>query len=59
MIAEDLLKEFYSEIIFVENHSRITAETYSISVKEFLLYLEENNLSLEQVDAQTLLYYSA
>lgn len=57
--AENLLREFYNEIIFVANHSRMTAETYFISAKEFVSYLAEKNIALENVDAQTVLYYSA
>lgn len=56
---EKLLQEFYNEIIFVENHSKVTAETYLISVKEFVSYLEANCISIEHVTQQTVLYYSA
>ncbi|MBQ0039577.1 MAG: tyrosine-type recombinase/integrase [Treponema sp.] len=54
-----LLRDFYNEIVFVENHSRVTAETYLISVKEFIAYLEENNIDIAAVDPQTVLYYAA
>lgn len=56
---ENLLQDFYNEIIFVENHSKVTAETYLISVKEFVSYLKANNISIDHVTAQTVLYYSA
>ncbi|WP_407397450.1 tyrosine-type recombinase/integrase [Treponema sp.] len=57
--TENLLREFYNEIIFVENHSKVTAETYLISVKEFVAYLEANNISIADVVTETVLYYSA
>ena len=58
-LNQNLLQEFYNEIIFVENHSEITAETYLISVKEFLSYLEAKKIPLAEVTAQTVVYYSA
>ena len=59
MESENLLREFYNEIIFVENHSPITAETYLFSVEEFVSYLEGESIPLESADSQTVLYYSA
>lgn len=58
-LNQNLLQEFYNEIIFVENHSEITAETYLISVKEFLSYLEAKKIPLAEVTAQTVVYYYA
>lgn len=53
-----LLQEFYTDLLFVENRGKLTAETYLISVEEFLDYLDENNLPLDKVDTQTLLYFA-
>lgn len=58
-LIKNLLKEFYNEIIFVENLSKGTAETYLLSVKEFLTYLNENKIFVKDVNVQTVLYYSA
>ena len=57
MHDERLLKAFYNDIILVERHSELTAQTYVFSVKEFLEWLSSGNYSLESVDAQRLLYY--
>ncbi len=54
-----LLQEFYSDLIFVKNHGKLTAETYLISVEEFLKYVEQNDISLEEVEAKTLLYFAS
>lgn len=54
---QSFLKEYYSELILVSRHSKETASTYYTSVKEFLLYLQKENLLLENVDLRTLIYY--
>lgn len=59
METDKLLQDFYNEIIFVENHSQVTAETYLISVKEFVSYLKNKEIKLLDVDVQTVLYYVA
>ena len=59
MERKSLLQEFYSDLLFVENHGKLTAETYLICVQEFLDYLEKNETPLEKVSVQTLLYYAA
>lgn len=59
MEKNSLLQEFYSELLFVENHGKLTAETYLICVQEFLDYLEKSETPLEKVTVQSLLYYTA
>ncbi|MGN0730131.1 tyrosine recombinase [Treponema sp.] len=59
MDMQGLLQEFYSELLFVENHGKLTAETYLICVNEFLAYLEKEKIPLEEVTVKTLLYYAA
>ena len=59
MKENSLYKDFYNEVLFVEGHSKKTAETYGFSVKEFLLYLEEKNIELKEVQTADLLYYFA
>ena len=49
MEKKSLLQEFYSELLFVENHGKLTAETYLICVQEFLDYLEKNETPLEKL----------
>jgi integrase/recombinase XerD len=56
---EKLLGEFYNELIFIDNLGKLTAETYLISVKEFLLYLDEQKISLENVEIKNVLYFEA
>ena len=52
--VEKLLKEYYSELILIDGMSELTAQTYCISVREFLEFLEFRKLPLEAVDLQTL-----
>lgn len=59
MKEEKILHDFYNELVFVENHAEKTVETYIYSVREFLVYLEENNIELSSVDVRTLLYFVA
>ena len=56
---QKLLKQFYADMLLVDRHSELTAQTYLFSTEEFLSYLEEKNFSLEQVNAQVLVYYLA
>lgn len=59
MKYDGLLREFYSEMLFIENSGELTAQTYGFSVKEFLLYAESQGISIESCDTRTLLYYLA
>lgn len=59
MKYDGLLREFYSEMLFIENSGELTAQTYGFSVKEFLLYAESQEISIESCDTRTLLYYLA
>ncbi len=54
-----LLNDFYSDLVLVERHALLTAETYGGCIKEFLDYLEKHECSLQNVTTQTLLYYLA
>ena len=54
-----ILNDFYSDLILVERHALLTAQTYQGCTKEFLDYLEEHNICLEKVSTQTMLYYLA
>lgn len=59
MKYDGLLREFYSEMLFIENSGELTAQTYGFSVKEFLLYAESQGIPIESCDTRTLLYYLA
>lgn len=59
MKYDGLLREFYSEMLFIENSGELTAQTYGFSVKEFLLYAESQEIPIESCDTRTLLYYLA
>ncbi len=54
-----LLQEFYSDLILVGKHGKLTAETYLISVEEFLNYIEQQKIKLEDVKTQTILYFAS
>lgn len=59
MEPSELLGEFYNELLYIENDSPLTAETYFVSVKEFLGYLDSCGKKLEEVTAQDLVYFTA
>ena len=59
MKYDGLLREFYSEMLFIENSGELTAQTYGFSVKEFLIYAESQGIPIESCDTRTLLYYLA
>lgn len=54
---EKILSAFYNDLILVERHSELTAQTYVFSCQEFTRYLDENKISLEEADTRTLVYY--
>lgn len=57
--VDSFLRDFYNELIFVENHAELTASTYVFSVREFFQFLAESRIKLRDVTPQTLLYYSS
>lgn len=59
MKYDGLLREFYSEMLFIENSGELTAQTYGFSVKEFLLFVEGQGILLESCNTRTLLYFLA
>ena len=54
-----LLDEFSGELLFAENRSRATCETYLLSLKAFLSYLAETHTALQDVSVKTILYFSS
>lgn len=54
---EKFLNQFYSDLILVKRNSINTAETYKISVEEFLLWLQTERIKLKDVTLQQLMYF--
>lgn len=52
-----ILSRFYTDLLLVERRARKTAETYRLSVNEFLNWCVEKRIKLSSVNVQTLLYY--
>lgn len=57
MTSEDLLNQFYSDLILVKRNSELTAMTYKISAQEFLEWLVEEKIKLRDVTTQNLMYF--
>ena len=54
---DNFLEGFYSDLLMVKRESRLTAETYKISSREFLLWCSENKIKLNTVSQKELLYF--
>ncbi len=57
MTIDELLNQFYSDLILVKRDSEQTALTYKISSEEFLKWLASEHTKLRDVKPQTLMYY--
>ncbi|MCI5524441.1 MAG: tyrosine recombinase [Spirochaetales bacterium] len=57
MNREELLQEYYNDLILVSRHSKLTAETYFFSIKEFFSWLEKESLALSSVTVKDLMFY--
>ena len=57
MTIQDLLDQFYADIILVNRMSEMTALTYRISAQEFLEWLVEEKIKLRDVTTQNLVYF--
>ena len=57
MTIQDLLDQFYADIILVNRMSEMTAQTYRISAQEFLEWLVQQKIKLSQVTVQNLVYF--
>ncbi|MBQ5491071.1 MAG: tyrosine recombinase [Treponema sp.] len=55
--TDRLLKQFYGELLLVDRHAELTAQTYVSCIQEFLTWLHEVPLAVEQVETQALVYY--
>lgn len=52
-----VLDDFYSDLILVERHAELTAQTYFLSCLEFFKWVEKNNYELESFDTLKLFYF--
>lgn len=57
MTIEDLLNQFYSDLILVKRDAQQTALTYKISCGEFLNWLVKEKIKLKEVSAQTIMSF--
>lgn len=57
MTIEEFLNQFYSDLVLVRRDLELTAQTYKISVQEFLLWLEKEHIKLREVTVQNLTFY--
>ena len=57
MTIEQLLNQFYSDLILVKRDAQKTAETYKISAENFLNWLVEERIKLADVTPQNITYF--
>ena len=52
---KDIIDQFYSDLLMAERSRKLTAETYKISVEEFLFWIFENKKELDTVISKDLI----
>lgn len=57
LTQNELLSQFYTDLLLVKRTAEKTAETYRISCEEFLVWLNSENINLFQVTVQNMTYY--
>ncbi|MCQ2575654.1 MAG: tyrosine-type recombinase/integrase [Treponema sp.] len=57
MTIDELLEQFYADLILVKRDSEQTAATYKISAMEFLNWLVTERIKLREVTPQNITYY--
>lgn len=57
MTIDDLLNQFYTDLLMVKRDSEQTALTYKISAEEFLEWLSREKIKLRAVTVQNLMVY--
>lgn len=55
----ELVQDFYNDLVLVERRAELSAETYCISCREFLAWLEGKKIELSSVQVKDLIYYLA
>ena len=56
---DELIQNFYSDLLLVKRLAKLSAETYMFSVQEFFRYLKKKDKDIKDVTAQDMLYYLA
>ncbi len=54
---EDLLQSFYADALLVDRHSKLTAQTYFFTCKEFISWIQEKDYKLAEFDAKKIFYF--
>lgn len=57
--VQELVQDFYNDLVLVERRAELSAETYCISCREFLAWLEGKKIELSSVQVKDLIYYLA
>lgn len=57
MTINELLSQFYTDLLLVKRTAEKTAETYKISCEEFLKWLVEERIKIKDVTVQNLSYF--
>lgn len=57
MTIDDLLNQFYTDLLMVKRDSEQTAITYKISAEEFLNWLSREKIKLRDVTVHNLMFY--
>ena len=57
MTIEQLLNQFYSDLILVKRNAQKTAETYKLSAEAFLRWLQYEHIKLSDVKPQNITYF--
>jgi integrase/recombinase XerD len=55
--TRSLLEQYYSRLIALERRARLTAETYRLEIRRFLVWLEGEDLSVKEADLPVLSRY--
>ncbi|MCR5217191.1 tyrosine recombinase [Treponema sp.] len=54
---EELVQEFYDDLVLTDRRSSLTASTYSFSVQEFIKWMKNESLTLNTVKLKDFVYY--
>ncbi|MCQ2588257.1 MAG: tyrosine recombinase [Treponema sp.] len=57
MTINELLSQFYTDLILVKRSAQKTAETYKISCEDFLHWVIKERIKLQEIDIKKLTYY--
>lgn len=57
LTINELLSQFYTDLILVKRSAQKTAETYKISCEDFLHWVIKERIKLQEIDIKKLTYY--